>query len=1119
MPRARSLASLLVLLAGAAAAQEFRATLQGSITDPSGAVIPAAGVRLRNVNTGVERTDTADAKGHYLFTFLPPGSYALTVRAAGFKTSALEGIELGLNTNGGLDVELALGAMAETISVGADAVLVQPQSSSLGTLVRRDILEEMPLKGHSSLLMFNLAAGIVSTRYAEDSRPNNVVQNVLYSANGSPLASGDVSVDGISNTVNLDRGANLSAWVPAAEAVAEFKLQAGTLPAEYGRSGGSIMNIVIKSGANTPHGALYDYFRNSALDANLFFPRGAGQKLSHFGVNMFGGSLEGPLVRNRAFFFVNFEGAREGNGVSHTSNVPTLAMRRGDFSACATPLYDPHSVHHVNGVPLRDPFPGNIIPLARQDPVGRSILSYFPEPNMPGANQPWVQNWVFSGKWPRDYNNFVAKVDHHAGRHQSFARINYGTARLVLARQFDGVATPGGAVIDRPNFGVALNDTITLTARTILDLRAGYTRGRERSRPWSDGFDLTSIGLPASFAHSVQRAAFPTVTLTNFQSLAGSALVEQPGHTWSFQPSVSFERSRHLIKTGADMRILQGNFFHNSAPSGAFAFSPLGTGGPRADTPAANTGVSAASLLVGYGAGSIDFNTGVSVQNVYYAAYVQDDFRATRRLTLNLGVRYEYETPRTERFNRTTRGFAYDTPSPLRVPGLDLRGGLLYAAAEGRPRGLYEPDRNNFAPRLGFAFSLTKKTAVRGGVALSYVPVVGSVQPTGYSVNTPWASTLDGITPHHPLAGPFPDGLLAPIGNALGMLTLVGENVSFVDPSDRLPAFYNWQFTVQRELPSRTMIEAGYVGSRAIRITSGPPDYATMIAGQMNQLHPDYLKLGAALLEPVPNPFRGIIRQGPLSGETVPRQQLLRPYPQFLNVMRQAPAWGNTVYHSFQLRVEKRLARGVTALVAYTISKNIGDISNAQNAYDRRAERALTEFDAPRRLTVSALWQVPFGRRHWFFGGWQISTFDTFQSGFPVAFALSRPNIFAAGASQRPDAAGEPMAGIRGGVTSRLACYFNTAAFAQPREFTFGNLSPRIGTVRTPGMNNINVRLAKDFRLKDTLHLGLRASSFNLPNHPVFSGPNTSLGGSSFGRIFNQANLGRQTELALKIVF
>ena len=260
----------------------------------------------------------------------------------------------------------------------------------------------------------------------------------------------------------------------------------------------------------------------------------------------------------------------------------------------------------------------------------------------------------------------------------------------------------------------------------------------------------------------MQGAAFPTVTLTNYQGLAGSPLAEQPGHTWSFQPSVSFERGPHLIKTGGDVRILQGNFFHNSAPSGAFAFSPLGTGGPRADTPSAGTGVSAASLLLGYGTGSIDFNSGVSVQNVYYAAYFQDDFRATRRLTLNLGVRYEYETPRTERFNRTTRGFAYDTPSPLRAPGLDLRGGLLYAAAEGRPRGLYDPDRNNFAPRLGFAFSVTKKTAVRGGVALSYVPVVGSVQPTGYSVNTPWASTLDGITPHHPLRQPVPGGPARP---------------------------------------------------------------------------------------------------------------------------------------------------------------------------------------------------------------------------------------------------------------------------------------------------------------------------------------------------------------------
>ncbi|MFB3826888.1 MAG: TonB-dependent receptor domain-containing protein [Bryobacteraceae bacterium] len=1098
-----------LILAGVLDAQEFRATLQGTVADPLGAVIPAAEVSLRNVNTGVERADTTDETGHYRFSFLPPGAYSLRVRAAGFRTSVLEGIALSLDANIRLDVNMTLGPAAYSVTVPGEPGMVQPETSSLGTVVRKDIADSVPLKGHSSLYLFNLAVGVIGILYSEDTRPNNTVQNVLYSASGSPPATGDVAVDGVSNTVNVNRGANLSAWVPAVDAIAEFKLQTGTLPAEYGRSGGSIMSIVIKSGTNSFHGSLYNYLRNAALDANLFFPRGAGQQLAPFNVNMFGASVEGPIRRNRSFFFFNFEGAREGNGLSHTSNVPTLAMRRGDFSGCP-PLYDPYSVHRVDGAPLRVPFPSNVIPYSAQDPVGRRILSYYPEPNTPGANQPWVQNWVFSAKWPRDYNNSVLKLDQHTPRHQRFLRLNYGTARLILAHQFDGIATPGRNVIRRPNSGVAVNDTVTLDARTIIDLRAGYTGGRERNRPWSDGFNPASLGLPASYSRMVQSPAFPTITVTNFQSLAGSPLVEQPGHTWTIQPSVSVERTRHLFKTGGEIRVVRGNFFRNSAPSGSFSFIPNGTGGPRADTPSPSTGVAAASLLLGYGTGGIEFNQGVSIQNIYYAGYFQDDWRVSGRLTLNLGVRYEYETPRTERFNRTTRGFAYDTPSPLRVPGLDLRGGLLYA---GHPRGLYDPDRNNLAPRLGFAFTINRETVVRGGAALSYIPVVGSVQPTGYSVMTPWVSTLDGITPHDRLSDPFPDGLLDAPGNSLGMMTLVGEAVTFVDPGDRTPTFYAWQLSVQRELPSRSMLEMGYVGSRAIRIIGGPVDYATVVAEQVNQLHPSYLAMGTALLEPVPNPFRGVFTTGPLSGDTVQRQQLLRPYPQFTSVSRQSPAFGNSVYHSLQVRFEKRMAHGVTALAAYTVSKNISDIANAQDAYNRRAERAVSEFDAPQRLTVSAAWELPWLR------GWQLSTFSTFQSGFPVAFQVGRPNVFAAGANQRPSVNGDPMAGVEGSITSRLARYFNTGAFVQPADFTFGNIGPRLASVRCPGMNNVNVRVAKDFKIGEFLAVGLRASSFNVLNHPVFSAPNTTLGGSSFGRIFNQANLSRQMEFALKLVF
>src|SRR5574340_1341524 len=305
----------IFVLAGALYAQEFRATLQGTVSDPLGAVIPLAEVLLHNTNTGVERADTTDETGHYRFSLLPPGTYSLRVRAAGFRTSVWEDSALSLDSNIRLDANMKLGPAAYSVTVGDEPAMVQPETSSLGAVVRKDLVDSLPLRGHSSLFLFNLAAGVISNRYGEDTRPNNTVQNVLYSASGSPPASGDVAVDGVSNTVNVNRGTNLSAWVPAMDAVAEFKLQTGTLPAEYGRSGGSIMSIVIKSGANDLHGAIYEYLRNAALDANLFFTRGAGQQLAPFNVNMFGASVEGPIRRNRSFFFFNFEGAREGNGL------------------------------------------------------------------------------------------------------------------------------------------------------------------------------------------------------------------------------------------------------------------------------------------------------------------------------------------------------------------------------------------------------------------------------------------------------------------------------------------------------------------------------------------------------------------------------------------------------------------------------------------------------------------------------------------------------------------------------------------------------------------------------------------------------------------------------------
>ncbi len=1130
---------LASLALGLAHGQEFRATLQGTVSDPTGAAVPNATVTLRSNDTGQERSDTTDADGHYLFTFVVPARYSLSIRADGFKTLQRENVSLSVNDSLRVDVELSLGQSTETVQVTGEVTTVEAESSSLGSVVNKRIIEELPLKGHSSLFLYMLAAGVVGNRYGEDTRPSDTGTNVLFTANGAPAASGEVSVDGVSNTVNVGRGLHLSPWVPSTEAVAEVKLLMGTLPAEYGRAAGVFTNIAIKSGTNQIHGSLFEHLRNSAVDANLFFQRGLGQNLTAYGANVYGGTVGGPIFlpklydgRNRTFFFFSFEGAREGNGQGPRLSVPTAKMRQGDFSEFGGAIYNPFSVRTLNGVPTRDPFPNNIIPQNLQDPVAQKITPYWPEPNVSNVNpaSPWVNNYVQSSKWPQSRDAWVLKFDHKlTERNQMFVRLNSGDAFFNFNYDFPGIATPGRNVVNRPNKGIAIDDTFLINPSTVLDFRFGYAYGKEQQRAYSYGFDLASLGFPQQFVNGVQYANFPTISISGFEGLGGTGYKEQPGYNYSFQSNLSMQRGKHMIKAGVQFNVFRGNFTTNNNPSGNFSFSNTQTGGPRADTPIGSSGLAMASFMLGVPSGGfIDTATGVSLQNVYSGLFIQDDYRVTSKLTLNLGLRWDHQTPTTERYNRTTRGFAYNEASPLQIPGMNLRGGLLYAGTNNLPRGIYDPDWKQFAPRIGLAYTLSPKTVLRAGYSLSYIALVGMVYPVGYSNSTPMVTTQDGITPKDLLRNPFPNGQLPPIGNSQGTATLIGQGVSFVDPSDRTPKFHNWHFDLQREVLPGTVVTASYVGSRAYHLSAPPTDFTTAINQNINQLNPEYLSMGSALLQPVANPFFGSIATGPLAGATVQQAQLLRPYPQYSGVTRNAPAYGNSSYQSLQMQLIKRAANGITALVSYTIAKNISDLNNPDNVYDRQRERALSNFDVPQRLTISAAWDLPYGRgrrygssiaRGWDLvaGGWTISTFDTFQAGFPVGFSLSRQT---AGAnSNRPDAIGNPAEGVDGPIVDRLRSYFNTAAFAQPADFTYGNTSPLIGTVRSPGMNNINGTLSKVFQITERYRFDFRASMFNIPNHPVFSGPNTTFGNANFGTIASQANLSRQWEFTGKFFF
>jgi hypothetical protein len=1132
--------TVLLLAASAVSAQEFRATLQGTVFDPNQAVVPGAELTLVNSETSVARKTVSGDDGHYVFQFVNPGKYSITTKAKGFKTDRRDGAELTVGQTVRLDLNLALGQASESIVVSAAAVAVAADSSSLGSLVRQDIIESLPIKGHGSLTMFSLAPGVVSIgngdKFSDDVRPIDQTNNVRYTANGSPLASGDVSVDGVSDVVDVNRGFYIAAYVPSTDSIAEFKMQSGTLPAEYGRSAGSVMNVVIKSGTNDLHGTLYENLRNSALDANLFFNNVAGLKLPVYQANNFGLTVGGPVWlpkvyngKNKTFFFVSYDGSRQTQVQGSRLNVPTAKMRTGDFSEVKSSIYDPFSVHLVNGVQTRDPFPNNIIPAQQQDPVGKNLMQYWPTPNLsPSTGNPWVGNYTMGNSFPSSYNFFNLKFDQSiSSKQQVFARVNFGPGQLWNPFDFPGIATPGRFVNKRPNLGATLSDTYVFGPRIAADFRIGFQRSDNSQEPYSNGFDLSSLGFASSFLKAAsQGAAFPSIGFNDgIEGLGQGGFASNPGQSISTEDAVTFNHGKHLFKTGVDIRQIRGNQFNNSAPDGSFSFSSNTTGGSNAATPTG--GFALASMLLGAGgSGSVTTATAISWQNVYYGFYFQDDFRVTSRLTINMGLRWEHESPRTERYNRSVVGFAYNTPTPIQVQGYTLNGGLTYAGLNGAPRGLYNPYFRNYSPRLGFAYSLNPKTVLRGGYSLMYVPIATALITTGYSVSSPWVTSTDGgITVANRFSNPLPGGALAVTGNSLGLGTNLGQGISFVDPSDRPPSFHNWHFNIQRALPSSGVLTVAYVGSRSIHLL------ATSNVN-IDQVPVQYFALGSGLTQTVTNPFYGIFTAGSFTGKTIQQAQLLRPYPQFSGVTRVAPGYGNSHYEALEINYEKGMGHGLTGVAAYTWSKNLTDVfssgNSPQNFYDRSTERGFADFDSPKRFSLALNWSVPVGRGRpllsnigkpldLLLGGWQISTAQVFQEGIAAAFSVTGGTYFSD--AIRPNLVGDPAQGVTGGIGSRLTHYFNTAAFARPDNFTLGNVAPRIGSVRSPGNNSVNLALGKTFQIYERVKAELRATAFNALNHPVFSTPNTTFGSSSFGIISGQANASRQVEVSLKIRF
>lgn len=1144
--------ALLALFATSAFSQT--AQLTGTVTDSSGAAMPAAKVTATNIQTGVARSTTANEAGNYLVTALLPGQYTVTATAPGFKQMKREPLTLAVDQVARLDFSMEVGETRESVTVEATGVILEAATSTIGRVVENRQVTELPLSGRNPLDLIALSTGIrVQGGFGGK---NGSWGN--FSSNGGLANANQVQVEGLA----LDMAQmNAPSFVPPVDATQEFRIQTNTFSAEYGRTAGAVVNISIKSGTNEFHGSAYEFLRHKYLNANNFFQNRAGNARPNFKQHQFGASLGGPIRKDKTFFFANWEEYRNRNSNPSITSVPTALERTGNFSNTRNAagnmivIADPLTTTQLaDGSYTRTPLAGNIVPANRISTVASNVIPIYPAANALGNSITNVNNYSTVGGGGNNEHQIVTKMDHNLDQRWKF----YGTFSRIWARTFN--IDPLGYKINLTRQATYARTHATIAATAVFspgligEFHTGFARYDSPSVPYALGFDITTLGFPKALADATQIKSFPAFNVSGLTAVgssasAGMTLVDL--NSWGQRASMTWVKSAHSIKFGADYRVQQLNQFQQNSFLPAFQFNnQMSAINPqRLDT---NSGVPLASFMMGYMASaSVAKSERLANQRRYLAMFFQDDWKVTRRLTLNLGMDYSLEFPITERFNRK---MWFDPTAPLPISsavGLPLVGGFRFADKDTRsPYDLYT---KQFGPRVGIAYQLFPRTVIRSAYGLFWIPaavteVTGDNRAPAWAINTLALASLDGgIRPFNTLDNPYPEGILNPPGNAAGINTLIGQNAAANQRNFRAGYMQQWNFDIQQELAQGTVLEVLYAGSSG---TGLPAQWAS----QLNQLADSYLSLGTALQQQVTNPFFGTVTSGPLAQRTVARGQLLRPYPQFQTLYAEGMPLGHSSYHSFQLQFNRRMGSSLVG-VAYTISKAIGNTESRSdwleggaqgtsmgflNNNNRRLDRSLAVADVPQRMVVSYTLDVPFGKSSRFLknlgpadhlvSGWQFSGVYTAQSGTPVAVG-SLTNLSGAfndvtdvygsySSNSRPNNNGQ-SARLSGSAQSRLNQWFNTGVFTQPTPYTFGTSPRTLPDTRYHGTNNIDFGLFKNNRFGQDgrFNLQFRSEFFNATNRVRFGVAGVNIGNSAFGVVSSQANNPRQVQLALKLLF
>jgi hypothetical protein len=1135
--------------------QTTTASLEGLIKDPSGAMVAGATVHVVNTGTNAVAEFKTDQEGRFLAPILQAGAYAVTVEAQGFKKVERSNLQLDVAQAARIEITLPLGSISETIDVKDEAPLVDGTSSAVGHVLTSKGIENLPLNQRNPLALVLLVPGI-SGSVGSDIYGDN------FSVNGGRPGSSDVLLDGVSAAVPSDASQRMTMY-PSVDAVEEFRVQTNNYSAEFGSSGGGVVNLIYKSGTNKLHGSAYDFLRNSILDANSFYNNKAGVPLSSFKRNQFGGSLGGPVVipkvfngKDTLFFFADYEGLRQISSAHLQTTVPTVAQRSGDFSDVRNAsgqvitIYNPFSTTQVGSGYVRTPVPNNIIPTSMINPVSANVTKYWPVPNQPGNLYTKANNFYEAGAGVSNIDQFDIKGDYNATDRQRVSlRYSRRTTDAPLTIYFPAAiaAAQNGTSTTYVGTNAVLNYTLTFSPTFVTNLRAGYSRILKTSTEIGTGFDPTTLGLPSYIKAEADALMFPGFSPNGYYGIgSGTNSLGVLGlDAQIYQVANTKVTAHHTIKFGLEFSLFNNDTTQQQQPVGNFTFSQNFTQGPDPLKPT-SAGDAFASFLVGTpsGGNTIKNYRATSTRSDYYAPYIADDWKLTPKLTANIGLRYDLNLPQYERYNRANY-FNPTIPNPLGVQiGLpNLQGGLVFYGINGAPRRTSTTEWRDFAPRLGLAYQWNTSTVIRTAYGVFFTPPATaagqSLGVIGFSQNTSMVTSLNGgVTPANTIDNPYPQGYVPITGSSLGINTALGSSVTAQLYGLRNPYTQNWNFGIQRVIPGGIIIDASYVGTKGTYLVAGN-------AGNgLNQMPPQYLALGSTLTQQMPNPFFGIIATGSLSGPTIPRYQLLLPYPQFTAVGEQFATGSNSSYHAFELKVEKRFSKGISFVLAYTNAKSIddGSVDNGnftggaaannsfQNIYNRAAERSLSPFDVSQRMVISFVYNLPFGRgrtvgANWnrvlncALGGWQINGIATYQKGVPLELSANIPvsgGVY--GGALRPNTDGHSAA-LYGPAEKRLNEYFNISDFSIPPSFTLGNVSRTLPDIRAPGIDNYDLSLFKNFKPLERLTVEFRLESFNAFNHPQFGAPSTNINSVTFGQISSQANSPRNTQVAVKLLF